>query len=199
MTTRIVCKHCGAAFSTEHPGRAKFCTRACYAQDLRERSPALARFMGRVAVAGPDDCWLWKREPGQTGYGIFWLNGGNVGAHRASYELLKGPVPDGLWVLHRCDNRRCVNPSHLFAGTQKENMQDKVAKGRANWATGDRSGAKTMPHRIARGERLAKKLSAAKVAEIRASRDGGALQADIARQYGISPSTVSLITRGLLW
>ena len=73
-----------------------------------------------------DGCWLWKGKPGSGGYGS-WKHGQ---AHRASWEFYRGPIPAGLQVCHRCDVPLCVNPDHLFIGTQSDNIQDMYAKGR---------------------------------------------------------------------
>ena len=81
-------------------------------------------------------CWEWIGPTNSTGYGYFYLGkeheGGikGTGAHRASYYLFKGQIPEGKFVLHTCDNRKCVNPAHLFLGSQIDNMQDCIQKGR---------------------------------------------------------------------
>ncbi len=75
-------------------------------------------------------CWLWLRARIPEGYGHIAVDGKNLGAHRVSYETFVGPIPDGLWVLHRCDTPPCINPRHLFLGTHKQNVADSAAKGR---------------------------------------------------------------------
>lgn len=83
-------------------------------------------FWARANRKGPEECWVWTGPTTDKGYGKF----KNTTAYRYSYELLVGPVPDRLHVLHRCDNPPCVNPAHLFVGTHQDNMRDKIAKGR---------------------------------------------------------------------
>lgn len=109
------------------------------------------RFWSKVDVRGPDECWLWMRGCGSGGYGQVWREGRNWQAHRVAYEFTRGPIPDGLWVLHRCDVPNCVNPAHLYVGTHKDNVRDRVERGRS--ATGDRNGARLYPDRLSRGDR----------------------------------------------
>jgi hypothetical protein len=87
-------------------------------------------------------CLLWLGKVGTDGYGLFKVGGKRRAAHRVSYEIHKGPIPPGLWVLHRCDTPACVNPEHLFLGTHADNMRDMVAKGRMA-GTGGINAAKT--------------------------------------------------------
>lgn len=78
-------------------------------------------------------CWIWIGPCFNEGYGWFFVNGKPIGAHRVSWELHNGPIPDGMYVLHTCDVRPCVNPDHLFIGTQKDNIHDAIKKGRMHW------------------------------------------------------------------
>lgn len=87
------------------------------------------RFWKKVQV-NPGSCWEWTGCLNSCGYGRTFLGGKHVYAHRLMFEAHNGPLGEGLQALHRCDNPKCVNPDHLFAGTRSDNMRDMVAKGR---------------------------------------------------------------------
>lgn len=130
---------------------------------------------------GPDACWEWTGGRSH-GYGIITRKGMTVHAHRASYESRHGKIAGGLFVCHSCDNRACINPSHLFLGTHDQNMADMKAKGRQPKMHGQRNGSA--------------KLSPAQVREILSAQG---FHREIAKAFGVSASTVSLIKSGKRW
>jgi len=155
--------------------------------------PPEERFWLMVDKRGPDDCWPWAGCRLRHGYGHFNVNGRKTLAHRFSWSLVNGPIPDGNgWhgtcVLHRCDNPPCVNPAHLFLGTQADNIDDMIAKGR-NGYTGQR-GEK---HGMA-------KLTESQVIEIRRRYAiGNISQEKLAFELGVSQTTIGSIVRRDKW
>ena len=150
-------------------------------KDTTPANPA-ERFWSLVDVGEPDDCWEWKRPTSVFGYGYFTVNGKRYRAHRYSWESIHGSIPDGLMVCHKCDNRACVNPDHLFLGTAKDNALDMAEKGRSYYK---------------RGEDNNNKLTTDMVREIRDA--VGVSQWDLARKYGIGQTAVSSIRRRRTW
>jgi hypothetical protein len=136
----------------------------------------------RKTVKTPE-CWVWIGCVDRDGYGQIGVNYRQVKAHRFSWELHHSTIPEGLCVCHRCDNRSCVNPEHLFLGTNQENTMDKVAKGRQQ--RGSANGTA--------------KLTEEKVVEIRRLIAAGKPQTHIARQYGVTPGNVCSIHHGRSW
>lgn len=175
---KLNCVACGAEGAI---GR-KLC-RPCYNR---------ARTDGKLEdypILGPQDvfenrikktakCWLWKGTFNDYGYGIFLMPGEvSVRAHRYSYEYFIGPIPDGMVVMHICDNPPCVNPAHLRVGTKAENNADTGIKRRHNYGTDHWNG----------------RLTNRQVAAIRRS---GEKQAVLAERYGVTQSHISRIKSG---
>jgi hypothetical protein len=90
------------------------------------------RFWSKVNIKGSEECWDWIRAVGADGYGVCGFEGKIFRAHRLAFKLSNNLNPDKLHVLHKCDNRICCNPNHLFLGTNLENVRDKMNKGRHN-------------------------------------------------------------------
>jgi hypothetical protein len=139
-----------------------------------------AKFWAKIEQG--DGCWRWRGATA-NGYGHMTERGKTMLAHRLSWELHHGPIPKGMQVLHRCDTRRCVRPDHLFLGTHRENMADKVAKGR-------QLPAQACP---------AARLTADEVRLIRRLASEGMPVTAIARHVGSSHGNVSLIVHGKTW
>lgn len=142
---------------------------------------SFVRFNNSYEIDTVSGCWNWLGAPGSKGYGQFKMSGiGTTRAHRIAWMLFRGPIPAGNLVCHHCDNRGCVNPSHLFLGTSNDNIIDAMKKGRN-----------------ARGERInAHKLTAEQVHEIRRSR---LRHVELAHKYGIHWSNIMLARSGVTW
>ena len=125
-------------------------------------------------------CWLWLGQKWRKGYGKANLGDRSLGAHRLAWQLTNGSVPDGLQVLHHCDNPICVRPDHLWLGTNADNLADRQAKLRR--ARGTRNG----------GARLA-------LDEVRDIRATTGRTRELARRYGVAESTISRIRTGAKW
>ena len=153
--------------------------------------PLETRFWPKVKRGGPDDCWLWTgaTRGGKDGkwYGClvvrFTGKPVSTAAHRVSWVLQVGMIPVGFCVLHRCDNGLCVNPGHLFLGTNEDNIQDMVNKGRQ-----------------VHGERQhSARLTRRDVLAIRAAWRAGETQTSLAERYPVTQPTISSICRKKIW
>jgi hypothetical protein len=131
-----------------------------------------------------NECWPWTAYENIYGYGQFYHGGSYHPAHRVVYEQETGPIPAGMSVLHRCDNPICVNPNHLFLGTQAENVQDCIKKGRNN--RGERNGMA--------------KLNAELVSEIRKAYEegiGGYMK--LGKRFGLPSGTIRNVIKRKRW
>ena len=135
----------------------------------------------------PEGCWIWKKGKTGNGYPVLSFHGKQTKAHRYAFELHFGPFPSKLLVCHKCDHPACVNPEHLFAGTQAENLDDMRKKGREH-----KCGA--------RGHRNARSIFTAKqVAEMRRLHSEGWRVCEINRRFGGSYASIWLILKGRNW
>lgn len=148
--------------------------------NLRNSIKARERFMCSFEKRDKG-CWEWTRNFGTAGYGKFDFEGRTLGAHRVSWVFHKGEIPDGLCVLHRCDNRRCVRPDHLFLGTNTDNTADSVKKGRR------------------KGGHPPTKLTDSDIVKILEMYANGKFSTQIAVEFGLSDSYVRRILRGTGW
>lgn len=140
----------------------------------------IERFWRKVDKTHPTGCWPWEASlGGSRGYGQFELKGKTPRAHRVAWVISYGEIPAGLFVLHKCDNRLCCNPSHLFLGTAHDNTQDMMKKGR---------------HRITNH-----KLTEFDVSEIRLRLCAGERQCDLVREFGVSPAAICMVSSGKSW
>lgn len=144
-------------------------------------------FWAKVNKDAPNGCWEWTAAIHRWGYGATEFNG-QTRAHRAAWTLLRGPIPAGMELCHKCDNKRCVNPDHIFLGTHAENMADLKAKG-------------LNP----RGERIRHTLTEEQVKTIRREyayirgRNGSSNASELAARYGVTPGAIVSAAVGRTW
>lgn len=153
---------------------------------MRRPTPIATRFWSKVEKT--EGCWLWVGAKGRLGYGNIEYSGRCFSAHRIAYEMLVGVIPAGMEVCHRCDNRACIRPEHLFLGTHKENMADAVAKGRMVFA-----------EPMLGENNHASRLFGRDIHYIRGLGKIGFTQREVSKMYGVSQVTVGKIQRREAW
>lgn len=163
------------------------CCYICHAkQGVQKSLPE--HFWKRVDRKAPDECWEWLRYKDQNGRGVTVWNGRTQGVCRIAWQITYGAIPEGLWVCHKCDNRSCVNPAHLYLGTPRQNNKDTYARGRKQAARcfGEHNGQS--------------KLTAPQVREIRKRYNlGGVTYKDLAREFGVHHTTLGLLIKRKTW
>lgn len=184
----LACRNCNAQFwvipARLRAGKPRYCSTACW---KKHRASLFAeRFWAKVVKT--DSCWLWTGAKDGRGYGYFYFAPGDTRqAHRVSWEIANGPIPDGLCVLHNCpggDNPSCVNPSHLFLGDRIVNNEDKVAKDRQTRGTSHPNA----------------KLNEAAVVSIRRRYAlGGISLADLAAEHNVRLTAIHAVVQRRSW
>lgn len=151
----------------------------------RSKGSLIERFWSFV-VKSDDDCWSWTGTKCTKGYGLISVgHKGQIKAHRLSWEINYGPIPEGLCVLHRCDVRDCTRPDHLFLGTKSDNSLDMFAKGRNVTQPGSLNGNA--------------KLTEDDIPRIRYDRMAGYTYAEIGRKFGVTGHMIRRIIVGIAW
>jgi hypothetical protein len=147
------------------------------------------RFWSKVRKSDDDGCWMWqaarltRTNTGALSYGIIMWRGKSTNAHRVAWELTHGPIPEGLWVLHKCDEQGCVRPSHLYLGSHADNTRDAIRRKRMTRGT----------------ERWNARLRDIDVTAIRAMGAAGFATEAIGRMFSVSGRTVRYVLRGERW
>lgn len=185
MKAPKLCPRCTQPIPRSNPNwrKNKYCGRACYVAASRFTPEMVAtKFWAKVNKEGPNGCWEWTGALQRDGYAHFGINSKTTSSHRYAYEQLVGPIPDGMDLLHSCDNRRCVNPAHTRPGTHVENMAECRDKERNN-----------------------KKLTAEQVREIRAAfveikgKAPDGFNQRLADKYGVKDKTIWEVRKGVNW
>lgn len=180
------------------------------------------RFWSHVHMPSADECWPWSLSRGNHGYGQVSYQRTMHLTHRIAYEMTHGPIPDGLWVLHSCDNPPCCNPKHMFLGTHTDNMRDMTAKGRngvhrhpERYPRGDSHPSRTMPERLSRGDNHYTRQHPEKVMrgelngrarfteqnirDMRQQHEQGIAIRELARRYKADRKTIQAIVKHRIW
>jgi len=185
--------------------------------DVKLTARQVKSFWEKVDKTG--DCWLWTAGKNKQGYGRFGIyregRSFRINAHRVSYFISIGNINNDLLVCHKCDNPTCVNPSHLFLGTHKDNAIDRVNKGRNNSPTGDNHGLRKHPEAACRGDdcwmrkyperrivgesAFGSKLKTAQIPEIRSLAKDGHTHLSIALKFGVTRQCIQKIVTRTHW
>ena len=159
----------------------------------KPRKTLMQRFMAKVAKS-ETGCWLWTGFVGTSGYGAVRVNGKTERAHRIAYQLFVGQITEiagadirGTCVIHKCDNRVCVNPEHLLLGTHQDNMTDKASKGRV------------VSHPLLGEKHQNSKLTSDDIIDVRCLNSYGLKMQQIAESFGVTRATIHRVLDGTTW
>lgn len=197
MTVKIKssCKCCNSpieqyASNGKGSGYFQFCSNSCKWEYKRSDNAEFvnhtaSRFHGYVKNNGDDWCWGWSGTKNKSKYGIFVVRKKKHLAHRWAYQYFIGQIPDGLWILHRCDNPECTNPKHLYAGTPLDNTRDAIARGRFKFPPSNKGEL----HHSAR-------LKSKEILQIRESPSS---YSELSKIYGVRECTIIAIKKRKIW
>jgi hypothetical protein len=177
-----ICLNCEKPFRPKpyRAARARFCSREYRSSISLDKKLLIVGWM-----VSPSGCWLCNCRTNDGGYGLIGHDDRAVLAHRASWMVHRGPIPDGIDVLHTCDVRPCINPDHLFLGTDADNVADMDAKGRRYVLRGEENGYSV--------------LTEDQVSDILSRPRVFGSGRDLAIEFNVSQSTISLIRLGKVW
>lgn len=185
--TPSFCVECGGQYYVppSHRENSKYCSRECFSKVDKSwlRKDLESRFWEKVEKT--ESCWLWTGAllKAAGGYGSIRVDGKALRAHRVAYELVVGPIPDGMLLRHSCDNPRCINPAHLTPGNARENTQDALDRNR----------------HVVGEQNHNSKLENHAISTIRAALASGVPGKYLAKQFGVSQGTISNIKNNRKW
>lgn len=185
MIKKVICQNCNIEFKCKIWKEQKYCSRKCVYQ--KQTKSLIEKYEMYIIKNPGDQCWSWKGHTAHGGYGMTSNNNKGLRAHRASWILHNGEIPEGMFVLHHCDNPICSNPKHLFLGTQKDNICDAKMKGRHK-------------HIPSNGEKNANsKLNSIQVREIKELLNNNKSHREIAEMFNIGRPSITNIKNGKTW
>lgn len=188
---------CGKTFKSYKSRPGKYCSLSCANGSIvitkknwqnathENRIELIKQKFEEYVIKTDEGCWKWKGTTKGAGYGKLHLSDSFISAHRASWLIHYGEIPNNLCVLHKCDNPECTNPSHLFIGTSKDNTQDMIKKGRKNPALGETRSIKLTNEKVLQIKNLLKKNELT--------------QLEIGQLFNVDQSTISNIKRNKRW
>lgn len=184
------CEYCGKPFDAlarfVRQGYGRFCSIAC--SNRSKSVPLVIRFWAKVKQGQPDECWPFMASRNAAGYGTIGIDGKSALANRVAWQLTNGAIPAGQYVLHKCDNPPCCNPSHLFLGTHADNALDKKIKGRARSNRGEEKNTAKLTEKQVKAIRQ----------EYRYRSSTHGLKA-LSAKYGVCVSAVEAIVKHRTW
>lgn len=184
--------------------KCEYCKNEYHKNTASKQCSLKCRLMIRIEKKG--ECWEWNRYVGERGYALLSYQGKMHNAHRLSYQIFKGNIPENLFVCHTCDNRKCINPDHLWLGTRRENIQDASKKGRLPGGPGHKPSPDVIEKLLKsrkpfpNGEQHpTSKLKKEDIIHIRKLLDEGIKQTDIAKKFNVCSGVISQIKHKRTW